>query len=448
MATMMLPHIIKELIADARTPAIGWEILVLALAFLAGAAVWRYLKTSDRMHLTRDQMAMVVPAVSTAIAWAGWGILALSDSSVPLLQLATNLMLAWVGSRFVARLLLRMFPDSGAVHLIASILRWIMWGAAVLASFDLLKPLTDYLDHVMVRVGTYRMSVESLIEGSLSIVVTMMLALWLSAWLEAKLMRSSWMDVNLRVVFGKLMRGLFLFIGILVSLSVAGIDLTVLSVFGGALGVGLGLGLQKIAANYVSGFVVLLEHSVQVGDYVQVGTVQGRVTAIYTRYTVIQSVTGVQSIIPNEMLISGQVNNMTALNNQFSSSIVASCGYDNDVDKALEIMKNAALHHPRVLKDPAPYVAISAFAADAIELTLGFYIADPEKGTVTLKGALFREILQEFNSNGIDIPYPQRVLRGVESDPVVLSRRREKPSRHAASGEFADGKGETDAAAA
>jgi small-conductance mechanosensitive channel len=181
-------------------------------------------------------------------------------------------------------------------------------------------------------------------------------------------------------------------------------------VLGGAVGVGIGFGLQKLAANYVSGFVILAERSVRIGDNVRVDGFEGRITDITGRYTVIRSGVGRESIVPNEMLITQRVENLSLADPRVWLSTVVSVGYDSDVDLVTRLLGEAALVNPRVLREPGPAVALSAFGADGLEFTVGFWITDPENGSLSLRSDINRAILVALRAHHIDIPYPQRVV--------------------------------------
>jgi small-conductance mechanosensitive channel len=201
-----------------------------------------------------------------------------------------------------------------------------------------------------------------------------------------------------------------MFVGVLMALSSAGIDLTALSVMGGAVGVGIGLGLQKLAANYVSGFVILAERSMRIGDNVRVDNFEGRITDIKARYTVIRSVTGRESIVPNEMLITNRVENLSLADTKVWQSVNVAVGYGSDVDQVMALLLEACTEHSRVLSEPAPLVALSAFGADGLEFTLGYWIHEEEGGLLNLKSMIHIGILKRLRAHGIDIPYPQRVV--------------------------------------
>jgi small-conductance mechanosensitive channel len=190
-----------------------------------------------------------------------------------------------------------------------------------------------------------------------------------------------------------------------------GLDVTTLSIFGGALGVGLGFGLQKIASNYISGFIVLIDHSLRIGDVVMVDGRRGEVKAIESRYTVIKGADGVESIIPNEKLITESVNHHTYSDTRVSVVLGVFISYESDVRKACDLLIQFARGHKRVIPDPPPTARIKQLGDHGIELELTVWIKDPAVGEADLRSALFEDILAGFRAHGIDIPYPRRDIR-------------------------------------
>jgi small-conductance mechanosensitive channel len=186
--------------------------------------------------------------------------------------------------------------------------------------------------------------------------------------------------------------------------------LTALSVLGGAVGVGIGFGLQKLAANYVSGFVILAERSMRIGDNVKVDNFEGCIIDIKARYTVIRSPSGRESIVPNEMLITQRVENLSLTDAKVSQSTGVTVAYDASVDQVMALLLQACQAQPRVLTEPAPLVALSAFGADGLEFTVSYWFEDPANGVLNLKSDINRAIFKILRENGIEIPFPQRVV--------------------------------------
>ena len=176
------------------------------------------------------------------------------------------------------------------------------------------------------------------------------------------------------------------------------------------LGVGIGLGLQKLAANYVSGFVVLAERALRIGDMVRVDGFDGQITDIRARYTVIRSGSGRESIVPNEMMVTQRVENLSLADRRVWQSTVVGVEYGCDVELVQTLLRQAALSSKRVLREPAPFVGLTAFAADALEFTVGYWMNEPEAGALGLRSEVNLAILKALRAHGIDIPFPQRVV--------------------------------------
>ncbi|OZB46365.1 MAG: mechanosensitive ion channel protein MscS [Thiomonas sp. 15-66-11] len=329
----------------------------------------------------------------------------------PLLKLALPVLAVWLLVRVAARVSHRLYPRSEPIGFLVRGLSWMAWLGLLLYLSGALPEIVEALDAVSLHIGNQRLTGWTLLRGIVSIVVTLVLALWVSSLLESRLLLSP-LDINLRLVLSRLIRAAIFTTALLVGLQMVGIDLTVLGVFGGALGVGLGLGLQRIAANYVSGFVILLERSLRVGDNVRLDPgFQGKILDIKTRYTVVRSSGGTESIVPNEMLISNRIENLSYTDPNVWMSTTVSVGYDSDLDTVLPLIREAAAAVPRILRDPAPSAVLSNFGADGLEITLGYWIADPENGTLNVRGAVNLAIWHALKSNSVDIPFPQRVLR-------------------------------------
>jgi small-conductance mechanosensitive channel len=261
------------------------------------------------------------------------------------------------------------------------------------------------------KIGAHPVSLRTLLEGGLSAGFVLVLALWVSAALEARLLDgASGEQLSLRKAGANLLRAGLLFVGLLVALSAVGIDLTALSVLGGALGVGIGFGLQKLAANYVSGFVILAERSVRIGDMVRVGEFEGRITDITTRYTVIRAATGREAIVPNETLITGVVENLTLADRKLLVQSQVSVAYGTDVASLRARINEVVQGVERVLADPGPATHLLSFGADGLDLGIYFWIADPENGQANVRSAVNLAVLDLLQREGIEIPYPQRTL--------------------------------------
>ena len=290
-------------------------------------------------------------------------------------------------------------------------LSWLAWAAVVLWLTGLLPLVLEELDQMKWKIGASHLSVRTLIEGGLTAVLVMLLTLWVSSAIEAKLLKSSsGNELSLRKAVSNAITSLLLFVGLMLSLSAVGIDLTALSVLGGAVGVGIGFGLQKLAANYVSGFVILAERSMRIGDSVKVDGFEGRISDIKARYTVIRSLTGRESIVPNEMLINSRVENLSLADSRILQSTQVTVAYGTDVDEVMQLLLQACEAQNKVLKDPLPFVTLTNFGADGLEFGAHYWVDEQQAGLLTLKSEINIQILQLLQAKGIEIPYPQRVV--------------------------------------
>ena len=333
------------------------------------------------------------------------------------LRVAVPIMLALVAIRLGVKVLYAAFGNAPWVRVLERTISWLAWAVVALWFSGVLPLVLESLDQIHWKMGNTTVSVRSLLEGLLTAGLVLIVALWVSSVAEDRLLRSATGgELSVRKAISNALRGLLLFIGLLVALAAAGIDLTALSVLGGAVGVGVGFGLQKLAANYVSGFVILAERSMRIGDTIRIDGFEGRVTDIKARYTIIRSLTGRESVVPNELLITSRVENLSLADKQVWQSSVVTVGYDADVKQVSTLLLQAATSQPRVLADPAPAAYLSAFLPDGLEFTVGYWIADPESGTLNVRSQLNLSILRALREHHITIPYPQRVVHMVRRD--------------------------------
>ncbi len=296
--------------------------------------------------------------------------------------------------------------ERGSEHFMAMVL-WLMYASWAVGVDSL---AIEWMQSIAFTVGSTRLDLLMVLSAILWVSVIVIGALWVSRAIESRLMRLKDLDLSLRIVFSKIARTALLVGAVLIALPVVGIDLTVLSVFGGALGVGLGFGLQKIASNYVSGFIILLDRSIRIGDRLEVEGRVGVVTKITSRFVVLKSADGSEALVPNEALISSTVINTSYSDKAIWTSLPIGVAYGTDLDLALRLLKEAA-NHPRVLKEPGPSAFVLEFADSSINLSLGVWVSDPENGFLGLKSEINLAIWRKFQENGIQIPFPQREIR-------------------------------------
>jgi small-conductance mechanosensitive channel len=405
-----------RVLADLREPDLVWQLLTLAGCLLLA-------KLGERLVRGRH--------VGTGRAWElGHG--GLKRIAFPLLALllvlvARPLAREWIHVGMFS-LALPLLASLAIIRVVFYIVRLSLVGATWLVPFErvfaglvwavvalhitgLLPDVIAALETVSFSTGKQKLTLWTILQGIAAVMVTVLLALWLSSAIESRLNRATGLDGNLRVVFARLSKSLLILLAVLIGLPMVGIDLTTLSVFGGALGVGLGFGLQKIASNYVSGFILLLDNSIRIGNVISVGNDRGEVTRITTRYTVLKNQSGVEALVPNELLVGSVVQNESYSDPRVRSALVVQVGYESDLERAMAVMADAARAQPRVLADPAPLVLLRDFADSGINLELGFWVADPEQGVGALRSDINLAIWREFKRAGISIPFPQREVR-------------------------------------
>ncbi len=391
---------------------IGLGILVACL--LLSWALVRLLRGSTQVTGSiwfgeRIVDGVLFPVAALVLAYSAKLIL-VGTVKAAVFKLAIPILLSLLVIRLTVRVLSVSFPSSRWMRIFERSVSWLAWLAVVLWVIGVLPLLLDAMEDLHWKIGSARVSLRDVVEGLVTGAVLMMLALWASSAVERHLLRGTGSSLSVRMMVSNLLRVLLLFVGLLLTLSAVGIDLTALSVVGGAVGVGVGFGLQKIAANYVSGFVILAERSVRIGDMVKVDGFEGRITDIRTRYTVIRSLGGRESILPNEMLITQRVENSSLADPRVALSTTVQIAYGSDVLALQPKLEQAMGRVARVIDDPAPAVQLSAFAADGLELTLQFWIRDPENGQGNVRSDVNLAVLAVLDAEGIQIPFPQRVM--------------------------------------
>ncbi|MEP7298047.1 MAG: mechanosensitive ion channel domain-containing protein [Burkholderiales bacterium] len=401
LGSLTQPGALTELAVLAGCLTLAWAIVRLVRGAQAPAdSIWFGKRIVD---------GVLFPVLALALAF-GAKLVLHATVKAAVFKLAVPMLMSLVVIRLSVRVLGATFPDARWVRTLERSISWLAWIAVVLWVTGILPIMMDAMDDVHWKVGASRMSLRNVVEGSLTAGLVMVIALWISAAIEKRLLHGTGNTLSLRKMAANIVRAALLFVGLLVALTAVGIDLTALSVLGGAIGVGVGFGLQKIAANYVSGFVVLAERSLRIGDMVKVDGFEGRITDIRTRYTVIRALTGRESLVPNEMLITQRVENLSLADPKVWVNTAVQVAYGTDI-RALRAQMEAVVRAvPRVLADPGPSVQLAEFASDGINLTIAFWIGDPENGQGNVRSDVNLAVLDLLNAQGIEIPFPQRVM--------------------------------------
>ncbi|HEY8118657.1 MAG TPA: mechanosensitive ion channel domain-containing protein [Methylophilaceae bacterium] len=407
----------QELYADMSTTMVVWQLGVIVVSLLLAWSINGILRAYVMQRAPENWKVgissinrVLFPLSSLLFVFIGKLVLG-HWQHTSLLKLAITLLIAMAVIRLVVYALRYIFAPTGWVRTMESAISTTVWLLLALYLSGLLPQLLQALDDISFSVGKHPITLLLIIQALLTILITLFIALWASRIIENKLMRAEHINMNMRVVLGKLIRIFLSFVAILIALSAVGLDITLLSVFGGALGVGLGFGLQKIASNYVSGFIILLDESVHMGDVITVDNHYGVVSDLRSRYMVLRKLDGTEVLIPNEGLITNAVINHSFSDRNARVQMPVQVSYDGDLELAMKLMLDIAVHHPRVLSDPAPAVLIKGFGENGIDLNLIIWIPDPEEGSSALQSSIFLEIWREFQKHSISIPYPQREVR-------------------------------------
>jgi len=417
-------------------PRHEWEAIVIALSLLAAWVLGRTVRLRVEARLSaaahtkvpldvlqfsiEGMRRLAFPATALLLLWAGEialrvAALITNAADARLLRLAMALVGALAAVRLLVYAMRRALISVAVIGAFERVIALTAWGISALYVTGVLSDVTEWLEATTIPIGRTPVSLWTVLTTVATTLVSLLVAMWLGSLAEARLMATPGLDRNVRVVMGRVARAVLILIALLVALAVSGIDLTVLSVFGGALGVGLGLGLQRIASNYVSGFILLLDRSLRIGDLIAVaGPVEryyGTVMQINTRYTLLRAMDGTESVIPNEMLVSSPVVNHSLSDPRVLLSVRVSVGYDSDLELALRLGEQAARATPRVLDVPAPVALLMEFGAEGLHLDITFWIADPQSGRTNVQSAVAIAVYKLYTERGIRIPYPRRDVR-------------------------------------
>jgi len=402
---------------DLRQPGILWQLgtLLLCLGVAWPIAHWIRLPRVEKSETWQFGVGglkrILFPLLALILVLAARPVLR-PHAQVHWLNVAIPLLASMAIIRVLFYALRHVLPRGGVLVAFERLIATLVWGVVALKILGMLPLVVDFLDDITFRVGKQSISLWLVLTALFWVMITMLAALWAASAIEARLLRAESLHSSLRVVFARLARALLMLVAVLIVLPVVGIDLTVLSVFGGALGVGLGFGLQKIASNYVSGFIILLDRSIRIGDLITIDQFQfyGRVVDITSRYVILSAGDGREAIVPNEVLITSTVVSHTHSDTRYRVAAQVRVAYGMDVARAMQMLCEMAAAHPRALAEPQPAALVQKLGEYGIELEVGLWIDDPNaRGGV--QSDLYLEILRRFHAEGIEIPFPQRDIR-------------------------------------
>jgi small-conductance mechanosensitive channel len=398
----------QPLYATLKTSRAQWQLGVIAACLAAAWLLAKLIKprlaspAPSWKFGAGSAVRLLFPLLALTFVWLAKNFMTKSGSA-EVMKIAVALLLSFALIRFSIYVIRHVFPPSALLKSWERVIAYTVWAGVALYITGLAEPIMEFLGELSFKVGKQDVSVWQVLLGAFSIIATLLIALWLARLTENRLMRAQHMDLNLRVVLGKSTRAILLVLAVLIVLPLVGIDITLLSVFSGALGVGLGIGLQKIASNYISGFIILLERSIRIGDLITIDNRTGTVSQMRVRYTVVNNADGTEALIPNESFITG-----TVINHSFSSPTVMvrmpiNITYADKLEQALQVAADCAKKHSRVLPEPKPETFIKQFTKDGIELELTFWVADPQNGLQAVRSDVYKTIWDSFRQHEIEI---------------------------------------------
>ncbi len=363
--------------------------------------------------------------VTLAYAWLllliGERVMARFGPDPQLVGIAATLSALWI----VLRASTLLFRDA----LLARLVTAAAWVVAALDITGLLAPTASALDSAALTIGTLRVSLLLVVKAVLVIAILLWGALALAHLARTRIRRLAGLSPSVQTLAANLIKIVLVTLALVIGLNTVGIDLTAFAVFSGAVGVGLGFGLQKIVSNFVSGIILLLEHSIKPGDVIEVGHTHGVVTALGGRYASVRGRDGKEYLIPNETLITNQVINWSYSSPLLRLDVAFGVSYASDLHEVRRLAIEAAQETKRVLAAPAPVCHVTEFGGSTINLLLRFWIGDPANGVKNVTGDVYLALWDSFREHGIELPFPQREIRITEL-PAELSRR--APARTAA----------------
>ena len=419
---VQLPPYLKKLLTPIFTVEFLWQLALVAVAIGIGyylhlrfkAYVYERLGVSESRQLRLGRLAfrgserIVFPLSVFLLVGFVKSIAEAYKIHTPLLDIVIPLSLSLAVVRVSIYILRRSFTPSPAIRAWEGVISLFVWSVVALYLLGWLGPVQAALDGVAFKIGNARFSLLSIIKLGIVLAILVTVANWVSRRLEGMTSKTTQMSSGMRVGLVKFTKVVLYTVAVLISLDSVGIDLTTLTVFGGALGVGVGFGLQRIASNFISGFILLFDRSIKPGDVISIGTRFGWVQELHARYIVVRDRDGVETLIPNENLITSEVINWSYSDRLVRMKIPVQISYESDPEVAMGILVDESKKNSRVLADPEPQARIIEFGDNGIGLELRVWYTDPEKGITNLKSDIYLAIWKRFKESGITIPFPQR----------------------------------------
>ncbi len=358
-------------------------------------------------------MSMLVYLITSRFIIEQFGI------NIAVLNIFTPLLLSMAAIKFTIFVLRTGFSPSQALKAWEGFISLSVWSLVALHLIGWLPDIIQALDDLAITFGDSRLSLLSILELLIAIVFFIVLASWLTRLIESQTRRSIHINASMQVMLTKVSKFSLYGLAILFALKSVGIDLTVFAVFSGAIGVGIGFGLQKIFSNFISGFILLFDRSISPGDVISIGDRFGWVQSLHARYIVVKDRDGVETLIPNENLITSEVTNWSYSDRAVRQRIPVQISYDDDPEQAMKLLIDATEDKTRVLKNPPPAARLRGFGNNGIDLELRIWINDPESGIANVISDINLSIWKSFKENKISIPFPQRDVRILSENPLA-----------------------------
>ncbi|MCP5042478.1 MAG: mechanosensitive ion channel [bacterium] len=390
-----------QLTVVAGTLALAWMLLrptrnVIDHLFEGRSSTERSRRARALLH------RLVLPIVWLGLLGAGAAALGDFGYGEQISRNATSLLLAWVVIRVTSSLISEPFW----AHTIAVL----AWSVAALNILHLLDPSLAFLDGLAFTVGEARLSVLSILKAVLMVALLLYGAMALASLIQVRISKVPNLTPSIQVLLTQVARFALIVAAFLIALSSVGIDLSTFAVVGGAIGVGIGFGLQKVVSNLISGIILLLDRSIKPGDVIEVGETYGTVSSLGARCTSVVTRDGTEWLIPNEDLITQRVANWSYTSKYVRRRVPIGIAYEADIDLATQLVLQAAGETDRILIEPGPRCLLTGFGDNSVDLELRYWLDDPEEGIGAVTDVVLRKIFKMFQEHRIAIPFPQRDL--------------------------------------
>jgi small-conductance mechanosensitive channel len=359
-------------------------------------------------------LALLLPTLWLILQWLATLTAQTFERPSYILEIIATLLSAWVIIRFASRF--------ARDPLWSRVIAGTAWSIAALNILNLLGPTIEILDSAAVTFGTLRISLYTVVQSTLALAILLSVAMYVAGLLESRIRTSRNLSPSVQVLFSKSLKIVLVSLAVIIAVRSVGIDLTALAVVGGAVGLGVGFGLQKVISNLVSGVIILLDKSIKPGDVIAVGDTYGWVSGLGGRYVSIVTRDGIEHLIPNELMITQTVENWTHSDSQTRLKVPIGIHYKSDVKLAMQLCVEAANETERVLSSPEAKCLLIAFGDSAVDLELRFWIQDAHQGIRNVRSDVLLKVWDKFHEHSIEIPYPQRDLhiRSAQSMPVEV----------------------------